>query len=252
MANMLSVIIITKNEAHNIAQCIGSVMWADEIIVLDSGSVDETVTICRQYTDHVYETDWPGFGLQKQRALAIAKGDWVLSVDADEVVSAELRSEIEKAIQTESVNGYEIPRLSSYCGKQLRHGGWWPDFVLRLFRRKHGHFTESLVHERIIVQGQIGRMNTPLLHNSYENLDEVLRKVNAYSSLGAETLFQKGVRSSLRKAILRAVWMFVRTYILKLALLEGRHGLMHSISSAESVYYKYMKLLELQDKNYAQ
>ena len=146
---MLSVILITKNEADNIVDCLASVAWADEIIVFDSGSEDETVSICREYTDKVYETDWPGFGIQKQRALNKAKGDWVLSIDADEIVTAELRVEIVKAIQQEKFQGFEIPRLSTYCGKQIRHAGWWPDHVLRLFRRECGYFTEASVHERI-------------------------------------------------------------------------------------------------------
>jgi glycosyltransferase involved in cell wall biosynthesis len=245
---MLSVIIITKNEASHIGRCLESVSWADEIIVLDSGSEDETVSICRQYTDKVYETDWPGFGAQKQRALDKANGDWVFSIDADEIVTPELRAEIEKALQQEQFQGYEIPRLSSYCGRQMRHGGWWPDYVLRLFRRDCGRFTDSVVHERILVQGQIGQLIAPLLHEAFVNLDEVLHKVNCYSSLGAEMLYQKGTRSSISKAIFKALWTFMRTYFLKLAIMDGRQGLMLSISNAEGTYYKYAKLLELQSR----
>jgi glycosyltransferase involved in cell wall biosynthesis len=245
---MLSVIVITKNEGSHIGACLQSVLWADEIIVLDSGSEDDTVEICKQYTDSVYITDWPGFGIQKQRALDKAQGDWVLSIDADEVVTNELRMEIEKALQQEKINGYDIPRLSSYCGKQIRHGGWWPDYVLRLFRRKAGYFTESVVHERIVVQGEIGKLTSPLLHDAFISLDEVLHKVNYYSSLGAETLHQKGVQSSISKAIFKAFWIFIRTYWLKAAFLDGRQGLMLSISNAEGTYYKYVKLLELQDR----
>lgn len=245
---MLSVIIITKNEASHIGRCLESVSWADEIIVLDSGSQDDTVSLCRHYTDKVYETDWPGFGVQKQRALDKAKGDWVLSIDADEVVTPELRAEIEKALRQERYNGYEIPRLSSYCGRQMRHGGWWPDHVLRLFRRNDGHFTDSVVHERIIVQGQISQLITPLLHDAFVNLDEVLHKVNSYSTLGAALLYQRGIRSSLGKAILKALWTFIRTYWIKAAILDGRQGLMLSISNAEGAYYKYLKLLELQNR----
>jgi glycosyltransferase involved in cell wall biosynthesis len=225
-----------------------SVSWADEIIVLDSGSHDDTVAICRQFTDKVYQTDWPGFGIQKQRALDKAGGDWVLSIDADEVVTPELRLEIEQALQQSECQGYEIPRLSSYCGRQMRHGGWWPDYVLRLFRRDCGQFTDSVVHERIVVQGQIGRLTTPFLHDAFVNLDEVLHKVNAYSSLGADMLYQRGVRSSLSKAILKALWTFLRTYCLKAAILDGRQGLMLSISNAEGAYYKYLKLMELQNR----
>jgi len=245
---MLSVIIITKNESAHIGFCLQSVLWADEIIVLDSGSDDDTVEICKQYTDNVFVTDWPGFGIQKQRALDKARGDWVLSIDADEVVTTELRIEIENALRQEQFNGFDIPRLSSYCGKQIRHGGWWPDYVLRLFRRNVGYFTESLVHERIVVQGEIGKLTPPLLHDAFVNLNEVLHKVNYYSSLGAELLYQKGVQSSISKAILKALWTFIRTYWFKAAFLDGRQGLMLSISNAEGTYYKYVKLLELQNR----
>jgi len=245
---MLSVIIIAKNEGTHIGPCLQSVLWADEIIVLDSGSEDDTVEICKQYTDSVFITDWPGFGIQKQRALDKAQGDWVLSIDADEVVTTELRTEIEKALQQQEFNGYYIPRLSSYCGKQIRHGGWWPDYVLRLFRRSTGYFTESVVHERIVVQGEIGKLTSPLLHDAFVSLDEVLRKVNDYSSLGAEMLRQKGVKPTLSKAIFKAFWIFIRTYLLKAAFLDGRQGLMLSISNAEGTYYKYVKLLELQNR----
>ena len=245
---MLSVIVITKNEASHIGRCLESVCWADEIIVLDSGSDDNTVALCKHYTDKVFATDWPGFGIQKQRALDKAQGDWVLSIDADEVVTAELRMEIEKVLVQAQFNGYEIPRLSSYCGRQIRHGGWWPDYVLRLFRRNVGYFTDSVVHERIVVPGEIGKLTSPLLHDAFVNLDEVLHKVNSYSSLGAKMLHQKGVRSSLSKAIFKALWTFIRTYWLKAAFLDGRQGLMLSISNAEGTYYKYVKLLELQSR----
>lgn len=247
---MLSVIIITKNEASHIGRCLESVIWADEIIILDSGSTDDTVAICRQYTDHVYETDWPGFGIQKQRAFDKTQGDWVLSIDADEMISAELRQEIEQAIKLESNDGWEIPRLSSYCGKDIRHGGWWPDYVLRLFRRRAGYFTDAVVHERIIVQGKIGRLVAPLRHEAFVDLDEVLQKVNRYSSLGAQMLYQKGVRSSLGMAIVKALWAFIRTYWVKAAFLDGQQGLMLAISNAEGTYYKYVKLLELQNRRH--
>ena len=243
---MLSVIIITKNEASHVGRCLESVSWADEIIVLDSGSDDETVAICRRYTEKVYETDWPGFGIQKQRALAKASQDWILSIDADEVVTRELRTQIEKALQQEQFNGYEIPRLSSYCGKQIRHGGWWPDYVLRLFRRQSGRFSESLVHEKIFVEGAVGRLVAPLLHESFVNLEEVLHKVDSYSTLNAKMLHERGVKSSLAKAIIKALWNFFRTYIIKLSILDGSQGLMLALSNAEGTYYKYAKLLELQ------
>ncbi|NOT84006.1 MAG: glycosyltransferase family 2 protein [Methylococcaceae bacterium] len=245
---MITAIIITKNEALHIARCLDSVAWVDEIVVLDSGSGDATIAICKQYTDKVYSTDWPGFGLQKQRALDKATGAWVLSLDADEVVTADLKAEIEQAILLQQYDGFEIPRLSSYCGRSMRHGGWWPDYVLRLFRRSHGQFTEDVVHERIVVKGQIGRLNNPFLHEAFIDLDEVLAKVNHYSTLGAEQLYQRGVRSSLHKALLKGLWTFIKTYCLKAAFLDGRQGLMLAISNAEGTYYKYAKLLDLQTK----
>ena len=245
---MLSVIIITKNEAFHIGRCLESVSWADEIIVLDSGSEDNTVEICRRYTDKVFITDWPGFGIQKQRALTHAQGDWVFSIDADEVVSPELKVEIQAAMIESSFNGYEIPRLSSYCGKQMRHGGWYPDYVLSLFKRETGCFTDDVVHEHIVVQGDVGQLTVPLMHDAFINLEEVLHKVNSYSSLGAKKLYQKNVSSSLGKALFKALWTFIRTYGLKGGFLDGRQGLMLAISNAEGTYYKYIKLLELQSR----
>lgn len=245
----LSVIIITKNESAHIGGCLQSVAWADEIIVLDSGSSDDTVNLCRAVTNNVYETDWQGFGIQKQRALDKATGDWVLSIDADEIVTPELKAEIVQAMQTIDINGFEIPRLSNYCGRQMRHGGWFPDYVLRLFRRECGQFTNHVVHERIVVDGKIGRLNTPFLHDAFVDFEEVLHKVNTYSSLGAQLLHEKGVRSSLLKAIMKGWWTFMRTYFLKAAFLDGQQGLMLAISNAEGAYYKYVKLWALQQLN---
>lgn len=242
----LSVIIITKNESAHIGGCLQSVAWADEIIVLDSGSVDDTVDLCRAVTDKVYSTDWQGFGIQKQRALDKATGDWVLSIDADEIVTPELKLEIQQAIQIGDMNGFEIPRLSNYCGRQMRHGGWFPDYVLRLFRRDCGRFTDHVVHERIVVDGNTDRLNTPFLHDAFVDFEEVLHKVNNYSTLGATVLYERGVRSSLRKAIMKGVWTFIRTYFLKAAFLDGQQGLMLAISNAEGAYYKYVKLWALQ------
>jgi glycosyltransferase involved in cell wall biosynthesis len=210
--------------------------------------VDETISICRQFTPHVFETDWQGFGIQKQRALNKATGDWVLSIDADEIITPELRAEIEQGISQNQHDAFLLPRLSSYCGKFIKHGGWYPDYILRLFRRELGHFTDDVIHERVVVNGKMGKLTSPILHESYSDLSEVLEKVNSYSSLNAQKLFECGVKSSLSKAIFRALWKFIQTYFIKAAFLDGKHGLMLAISSAESVYYKYLKLLELQNK----
>lgn len=247
---MLSVIIVTKNESEHIARCLSSVAWADEIIIFDSGSTDNTVEICKKHTPHVYETDWPGFGPQKQRALNKTRGDWVLSIDADEQISKDLQSEVQWAIQSQkNTHGFEIPRLSSYCGKQIKHGGWWPDYVLRLFKKESGKFSDSIVHERVILTGSIGQLKNPILHDSYTSLEEVLSKTNSYSSLGAKMLFDKGKKSSLIQAILRAIWTFFRTYFIKTSFLDGEQGFMLAISNAEVTYYKYLKLHFLNQEN---
>lgn len=244
----LSIIIITRDEERNIRVCLESIKWADEIIVLDSGSRDGTVEICREYTAKVYETDWPGFGIQKNRALEKASGEWVLSVDADERVTEELRREIEAAIGQGQCDAYGIPRVSNYCGRFMRHGGWWPDMVTRLFRRGCGEFTESLVHERLLVRGRIGALKTPLIHYAFHDLEEVIERMNEYSKAGARMRLKEGSRGSMGRAIRHGLWMFFRTYILKAGFLDGREGFMLAISNAEGTYYRYLKLMYLQEK----
>ena len=239
---MLSVIVITKNEEGRIRDCLESVQWADDIVVLDSGSTDGTVDICRKYTDRVFETDWPGYGPQKNRALEKAVGDWVLSIDADERISPELRAEIEQAMQSDQFNGYEIPRASHYCGKRIHHSGWWPDYIVRLFKRDCGKFSNSLVHEIVEMQDPVGRLRNPLIHYSFSNFEEVLEKVNRYSTYNAEMLFKAGKKSNLLEAFGRGAWAFLKTWIFRAGFLDGRHGFMLAVSNAEGTYYKYVKL----------
>ena len=244
----LSVIVITKNEAELIGQCLESVKWADEIVVVDSGSTDATVDICRRYTDKVVVTDWPGFGPQKNRALDLATGDWVLSIDADEEVSPELAQEIQRVLQTPTAQGYTLSRLSSYCGRFMRHSGWWPDPVLRLFQRNAGRFTDARVHERVVVQGTVRALHATLLHHSYRSLDQVLHKVNHYSHESALALQAKGRRAGLSTAIGHGLWTFIRTYIFKAGFLDGREGFILAVSNAEGTYYRYLKLMYLLEK----
>ncbi len=244
---MLSVIVITKNEEQHIQRCLESVSWADEIIVLDSGSQDNTLALARAYTDKVFSTDWPGFGIQKQRALEKASGDWVLSIDADEYVTLELREQLQQAMSQNDVDGMEIPRLSSYCGREIKHGGWWPDYVLRLFKREKGKFTAELVHERVEIDGLIGQLSSPLLHEAFISPEEVLHKLNSYSTLSARKLHAAGKKASISQAIFKGLWTFIRTYFLQAAFLDGQHGLLLAISNAEGAYYKYVKLWALQN-----
>jgi glycosyltransferase involved in cell wall biosynthesis len=247
MAN-LSVIIITKNEAVNIRACIESVAWADEIIVVDSGSSDATVEICRELGAQVYVHDWPGFGMQKNRALGYATKDWVFSIDADERVTHELREEIQSAMQRGQAEGYEIPRLSSFCGRYMHHSGWYPDYVLRLFRRGSGKFSDDLVHERVIVNGAIAKLQQLLLHESFRDLEQLLAKINHYSTASAQMLHRKNRTASLKKAVGHALWAFFRSYFLRAGFLDGREGFMLAVSTAEGTYYRYLKLMLLPEK----
>ena len=242
----LSVILITKNEAANIRACLESVAWADEIIVVDSGSTDDATAIAREMGAKVYEHDWPGFGLQKNRALGYATSDWVFSIDADERVTPELRAEIENVLMAEQASdSYLVPRVSNYCGRFMYHSGWYPDLLLRLFKRGKAHFTDDLVHERLVVEGSSDKLTSQLLHYAFDDIEEVLHKVNQYSTAGAAMMYKRGKKSSLIGAVVRGLWSFFRTYILRGGILDGREGLMLAISNAEGTYYRYLKLMIL-------
>lgn len=241
----LSVIIITKNEALNIADCLQSVSFADEIVVVDSGSTDETVKITKQYTDKVYVTDWPGYGAQKQRALSLATKDWVLSIDADERVSSELKQEILEKLQDLSFDAYEIPFRSEYCNKLIRFGDWTNDSQVVLFKRTKGSFVSLLVHERIEIQGKIGKLRNSIRHLAFRDLSMVLRKMNDYSTMSAKQKHLNGKQGSLWKAISHGLWTFFRGYILRFGFLDGKEGFMLAVSNAEGTYYRYLKLMYL-------
>jgi glycosyltransferase involved in cell wall biosynthesis len=243
----LSVIVITRNAGATLKRCLDSVRWADEIVVLDSGSTDDTLAIAGEFTFKVEATgEWPGFGLQKNRALDRATGDWVLSLDADEWVTPELRAEIEAALaRPGAAAAYRLPRLSSYCGRPMRHSGWWPDYVVRLFRRGQARFSDDLVHERVISQGPRATLANPLMHEAVRSTEQVLDKINAYSSAGAENMWRAGKRGSLRAALWHGGWAFFRTYFVRLGFLDGREGFMLAVTNAESSYYRYVKLMLL-------
>jgi len=244
----LSVIVITRDEESSLRDCLASVAWADEIVVVDSGSADATVEIAREFTEHVYIHDWPGFGVQKNRALSYATGEWVLSLDADERVTPGLRGEIEDAMREAKYPAYDMPRLSNYCGRFMRHSGWYPDYVTRLFRRGSAHFSNDVVHERLLPDGSVGRLNTALLHYAFDDIEEVLRKLDQYSTAGAQKMHGCGRKASLTGAVLRGAWSFFRTYVLRGGFLDGREGFMLAVSNAEGTYYRYLKLMLLNRK----
>lgn len=242
---LLSVMIITKNESANLPACLASVHFADEIIVVDCGSTDGTVDLARAAGATVLETsDWPGFGPQKNRALAATNGTWVLSLDADERITPELSQEISAIISNPATaaDGYDISRRSWYCGRFIEHSGWSPDYVTRLFKRGKARFTDHVVHERLIVEGHVKRLNSLMLHYSFMDYSQVLRKVDQYSTLSAQQAYARGKRTSIGKAILHGWWAFMRTYFLKRGFMDGAHGLALAISNAEGSYYRYLKL----------
>jgi glycosyltransferase involved in cell wall biosynthesis len=236
---MLSAIIITRNEARNIAACLESVAFCDERIVVDCGSDDDTVKIAAAAGATVVTRPWTGFGAQKNFALSQARGDWALSIDADERVSAPLAAEILSTIQSASAYGYEIGRLSTFLGRPMRHSGWFPDYVLRLFRRENARFSDDLVHERVICEGPIGRLSGVLDHHPVLWLEDALRRVDGYSTAGAEMLAAR--RVSFSSGITHGMWSFLRAYILKLGFLDGREGFLLAVANAEGTYYRYMK-----------
>jgi glycosyltransferase involved in cell wall biosynthesis len=237
----LSVIIIAQDEAANIGACLDTVAFADERIVVDGGSRDHTVAIAEQKGARVVGHPFSGFGAQKNYALSLASGDWVLSIDADERVSPALAAELERAMGEGKANGYEVPRLSSFCGRPMRHSGWYPDYVLRLFRRSRARFSDDVVHERVICEGDVARLGEPLLHAPVTRLEDALSRMDRYSTANAGAMITAGRRVWFVTGIVRGFYAFFSTYVLRAAFLDGREGFLLAVANAEGTYYKYMK-----------
>lgn len=245
---LISALVITKNEAKNIRDCLVSLQWADEIIVVDAESTDDTVALARKFTDKIFIRRWEGFSAAKNFALTQCTGDWVLWLDADERVTPELRAEIKTTLdRAPAVVGFEMPRLANFLGKWIRHGGWYPGYVLRLFRRDAGHFDDKQVHEGVQVDGAIARLENHLLHYTDRHLQHYFEKFNRYTSLAAEELQQRGRRFRLWDLLLRPAWFFFRMYVLKAGFLDGMEGFILARLSAAYVFAKYAKLWEKQN-----
>jgi glycosyltransferase involved in cell wall biosynthesis len=235
----LSAIIITKDEECNIGRCLRSlVSWVDEIIVLDSGSQDKTIDICRRYTSNIFITDWPGYGPQKNRALNLAKYKWVISLDADEWISPKLREEIKRAILQTEFEAYYMPRMNMFCGRFQRFGDASKDKVLRLFQRGSANFNQDIVHEKLICQGKIGFLKNPLFHNSYRTRQEWEAQMEKYAEMTAKLRYEKGKRSNPCKAVLNSGWIFFRSYILRQGFRDGATGLLFAQLNAKSSFKK--------------
>jgi glycosyltransferase involved in cell wall biosynthesis len=247
----LSVIVITHNESTNIADCLSTLAFADEIIVVDCASTDGTPDVARSLGAVVHvTTDWPGFGIQKNRALDLAQHPWVLSLDADERVPAELAKQIRQVVMQDTGVAFEIPRLTQFCGHWIRHCGWTPDYVLRLFRRGSARFSDDLVHERVVVkQGVAGRLAVPLLHYSYPTPSHYWRKLEQYSQAWAHQRFADGQKTSMVRAGLAGVVAFLRSYFFRLGFLDGAMGFAVCTMQAQAAFGKYFALYCLNQKN---
>ena len=240
----ISVIIITKNEEKNIRRCLESVKWADEIIIFDCGSMDKTLEIAHDYTDKIWQTDWPGYGKQKQRALAQAKCDWVFSIDADEVVTPKLRKSINNAIKQTKFTGYYLQRDLMFYGQHIRHGAGTSK-ILRLAKRSAAKFTADKVHESMLVKGATSKLKGVLLHYSMSSVTEMLNNLNKYTDISAGQKNKAGKTGCVFFAVLKAIWMFLFTYFFKLGCLDGRAGLVLAVGFAEGAFYRYVKLYYL-------
>jgi glycosyltransferase involved in cell wall biosynthesis len=242
----LSVTVIALNEEENIVPCLESVRFADEIIVVDSGSTDRTLELARNFTGRIFTIDWQGFAGTKNFALEQATGDWVFSLDADERVPEGLREEILKVVKDDGpLDGYRIPRKNYVGGRWIRRLGWYPDYTLRLFRRGRGRFKDREVHEEVEVEGKVGLLQTPLEHYSYRSLEEYASRQDRYARLAAEEMRKAGRRPVPGELLWRPALTFLNLFFLKLGFLEGALGLKLALQSSRYNFLKYHYLREL-------
>ncbi len=244
---MLSVAIITHNEEDNIRDALESVKWADEIVVIDSFSADKTQEICRKYTDKIYSFEWTGFSEQKNRAVAMTMHPWVFVLDADERVTDDLRNEIINLLKnTPSMDGYYVSRKNYFGKRWIKHGGWWPDYTLRLFRREKGSFEIRQVHEALKINGSTGYLKNPIEHYTYEGIKDYLKRMQTYSTLSAKELFKSGRRANILDIIFRPPVTFCRMFFLQMGIFDGIYGIILACLYSVYTYKKYSKLREMQ------
>jgi glycosyltransferase involved in cell wall biosynthesis len=244
----LSVTVIARDEESCIGDCLDSVGWADEVVVVDTGSTDRTVEVCHKYTRHVYRRAWEGYASAKNAAVDLATGDWILSLDADERVSPPLRVEI-TALQRQPLKwlaaGYAIPRRNYLWGRWLRHGGLYPDRQIRLFKRTRGWFRTQRVHESVEVRGHVGQLQHPIDHYSYRGVGDIIARLNRYSDLAAQDLCDRRQAYRLSALMMRPLGRFLRNYLLKQGFRDGVPGLIMAVSYAYSVFAREAKLWEM-------
>lgn len=243
----ISACIITFNEEENIRDCLESIKWVEEIIIVDSFSKDRTIAICREYTDKVFQKEWQGHVKQKNCALECASNEWVLCLDADEYISSELKKEIEDRLSedTQSFDGYFFPRHSYYLGRWINYGGWYPDCKLRLFKKTKGKWGGKDPHDKVILSGATTHLKGELLHFVYKNLSHQLQTVDNFSAITANVLEQEGRKFSLLKLIFRPPFRFFEMYVIKKGFRDGLPGFIIAVASSFYVFLKYAKLWEL-------
>ncbi len=242
----ITAVIMALDEAENIEAAIESLRFADQIVVADTGSSDNTIELARNAGAEVHSIDFDGFGSSKNRALEFCDGDWIFFLDADERVSPELANSITGSVANDSRHGgYTVNRLSFFLGKPVRHSGWHPDYVLRLFKKGQGRFSNRLVHERVELKGAAGKLEGLLYHYSYENLDQYIEKLNVYSRLNAEEMYNNGKKWHFRDLMVHPAAIFIKMYILRAGFLDGINGFLLAVLSSYHVFVKYAKLRQL-------
>lgn len=243
----ISACVTAGNEEDKIAACLSSLAWCDEVIVVDSFSQDKTCEISKQHTPHVYQHAWEGYIAQKNYIRSLARHPWILFVDADEVVSAALRAEIEQEFDRGpgDVAGYRFPRMVHYLGKWIRHGEWYPDIKLRLFRKDRGHSEGQEPHDRVIVDGPVRTLRSPLYHFTYDNLADHIHTLNRFSSISAGEKFARGEAFRWSDLIFRPPWRFFKSYFVRRGFLDGPQGFIIALMTAFGVFIKYAKLMEI-------
>lgn len=243
----LSVVVITRNEAANVRAALESARWADELVVVDSGSDDETVHIARELADRVTARDWEGFAAQKNHAAGLAAHDWILSLDADERVSPELAREIRALLDSEpAARGYRVPRATRYLGAWIRSTDWRHDLQLRLFDRRAARWNDHLVHESVAVDGPVGRLRGTLEHRPYRDVSHHLGTIDRYTTLAARQMHREGRRAGWTDLTVRPAAAFLRNYLLRGGVRDGARGLIISLLNAGYVFLRFVKLWELQ------
>ena len=242
----LSVIIIALNQEDNIVPCLETVRWADDIVIVDSGSEDRTLERARDFTDRIFTISWPGFGAAKNYALDQARGDWIFSLDTDERVSEALREEILAAVRTDGqFAGYKVPRKNYFGGRWVKRLGWYPDYTLRLFQKGNGRFRERAVHEEVLVKGPVGFLQHPLDHYSYDSVSDYLARQDRYARLAAQEMLREGRLPRAGELFWRPLSHFFKLYVLRLGFLEGRLGYTLALLSSLYNFLKYYYLREL-------